>query len=83
MAAQLQDSSMRVDWWQMVVSLSQAGLSANKVSRVIDVPTSTIHGWKMGAEPRHADGERLIALWCETHGHVREEVPMTSRYAYL
>jgi len=36
-------------------------------------------GTSQGAEPKHADGERLISLWCEVTGGNREDAPTVSR----
>lgn len=74
---------MRVDWWQIVVDLSRHGMPQQEVGKAIDKPSSTVHGWKMGAEPKHADGEILIALWCRKTGNARGQVPMTSRFAWI
>lgn len=73
---------MRVDWWQIVVDLSRHGLAQQAVGKAINKPSSTVHGWKMGAEPKHADGEILIALWCNTTGRARDELPLTARFAW-
>lgn len=83
MGCRRQVPMMRVDWWQIVVDLSRKGMAQQEVGRAINKPSSTVHGWKMGAEPKHADGEILIALWCEKTGNTRELVPMTSRFTWL
>lgn len=66
-----------VDWPRLIVDLSGAGLSLRLVQHALDVPTSTIQGWKKGAQPRHSVGERLINLWCNTTGQARDAVPVT------
>lgn len=71
------DFPPRVDWPNLIAALSGAGLSLRLVSHALDVPISTIHGWKKGAQPRHSVGERLISLWCNETGHPREAVPVT------
>lgn len=72
---------LRVDWWQIVVDLSRLGLAQQPLGEAIGKPPSTIHGWKMGAEPKHSDGEALIALWCDMTGRARAEVPLAARFA--
>lgn len=66
-----------VDWPRLIVDLSGAGLSLRLVEHAMDVPTSTIQGWKAGAQPKHSAGERLISLWCSKTGQSREVVPVT------
>ena len=34
-------------------------------------------------EPRHADGERLIALWCATTGLDRQQLPVANVTGWL
>lgn len=73
-----QIAALCVDWCEVIASLTRAGLSTRVVGQAISVPSSTIHGWKMGAQPKHADGERLIWLWCQHSGQEREAVPIAT-----
>lgn len=75
-----QNAEPRIDWFRVLADLSRNGLGERGVARRIRVSKTTINGWKQGAEPRHSDGERLIALWCERLAQVRGEVPMHSPY---
>lgn len=68
----------RVDWFAILVGLQRCGLSAAAVAIQTTIPRTTILGYKQGAEPKHADGERLIALWAGITGNDRKRVPMTS-----
>jgi hypothetical protein len=53
----------RCDWWRIVTDL-QMHMSLEAIVEVTLIPKSTILGYKnIGAEPKHADGERLLALW--------------------
>lgn len=53
-----------VDWWQVIQDLHMHGMSMAAISEASYIPKSTLHGYKnLGVEPKHADGERLIALW--------------------
>lgn len=48
----------------MLDDLRRAGTTIASVSRQIRVPQATVMGWKnTGAEPKYADGERLVDLW--------------------
>ena len=66
---------MRVDWFQILVDLSRKGLTTRSMADAIHVPPSTLLGWKQGAEPKHADGERLVLLWIDMTGNAREVLP--------
>lgn len=47
------------------------------LARELDVPRGTLRRWLEGAEPRHDDGERIIAVWVRITGKAREYVPRT------
>lgn len=54
----------RYDWWRILQDLSMHGMSLEAISEVTGIPKSTLLGYKnLDAEPKHADGERLVALW--------------------
>lgn len=56
--------AQRVDWWKVITDLGKAGLSLTDISVAAIIPRSTLDGYKnMNVEPKHADGERLLALW--------------------
>lgn len=71
-----QSPEPRVDWFRVIADLARKGVGRRTIARRIHVAQGTAQGWKQGAEPRHSDGERLIALWCETTGQPREALPM-------
>ena len=53
----------RCDWWRIVTDL-QMHMSLEAIFEVTGIPVSTLAGYKnLNAEPKHADGERLISLW--------------------
>ena len=53
-----------VDWSRVILDLHMHGMSAVAIAEVTHIPKSTLMGYKnLGVEPKHADGERLIALW--------------------
>lgn len=54
----------RCDWWQVIQDLQMHGMTIGGIAEITFIPKATIMGYKnQGAEPKHADGERLIALW--------------------
>jgi predicted transcriptional regulator len=53
----------RCDWWRIVTDL-QMHMSLEAIADVSGIPKATILGYKnVGAEPKHADGMRILALW--------------------
>jgi hypothetical protein len=67
--------ALGVDWFRVITDLASAGLRLRGIADAIDVPTATLIGWKQGAEPKHIDGDRLIALWMTETGQARDAVP--------
>ncbi|MPS36016.1 hypothetical protein [Stenotrophomonas acidaminiphila] len=65
----------RVDWFQVLVDLGRCGVPASSAAAAIGIPKSTVQGWKQGAEPKFADGEKLVALWVGITGKPAEAVP--------
>lgn len=70
---------LRVDWFRVFHTLKVEGYSYYALASLTGIPKATLTGWAYGAEPRHAEGERLIAFWCDTTGRERAELPMTER----
>lgn len=69
---------IRIDWWQVTMDLQAAGLSLKRISEETLIPWSTLQGYRNhGAEPRHRDGEALLAVWRRYAGAGRE-APTTS-----
>lgn len=56
-------------------------ISAQALAEWLKVPRKTMIGWRDGTQPRHADGEMLIAQWTRMAGKGREFVPKS--YAVL
>ncbi|HEY5850406.1 MAG TPA: hypothetical protein VIT62_06530 [Lysobacter sp.] len=76
----MEDPALRVHWFRVLSDLTHQGFRSRSVARRLAVAKSTVLGWKAGAEPRHSDGERLIALWCEKTGREKSSVPVISYY---
>lgn len=56
-------------------------VSAQSLAEWLSIPRKTMLGWRSGSQPKHADGEMLIAQWCRLAGKGREFVPKS--YAVL
>jgi hypothetical protein len=65
--------NQRYNWWQVLQDLSMHGMTMQAISDATGIPVSTLHGYKnLDAEPKHADGERLLAAW---HRRMHPPVP--------
>jgi hypothetical protein len=66
----------RYDWSRILLDLSMHGMTLQAVFEATGIPASTLHGYKnLDAEPRHSDGERLLAFW---RGHHEGDAPIIS-----
>lgn len=75
---------VRVDWLQVMLDLQRRGFTVQAVSSQIAVPKATLMGWKnLGAEPRYADGERLLAFWARVTERPAAEAPRTHAPEWL
>lgn len=53
-----------VDWWRVIVDLERHSYTHGTIAAAVGVGRGTVHGWKvLNAEPRHSDGQRILALW--------------------
>lgn len=56
--------AQRVDWFRVLTDLKAQGYSIYQVAEVTGIPRTTLLGYKdLGAEPKHSDGESLLAMW--------------------
>lgn len=71
-------SRIRVDWFRVMCDLQSKGYSLVNIAAAIGVAHSTLMGWRNPpyAEPRHADGERLVMLWCQVTEAPRDALPL-------
>lgn len=54
----------RLDWWRILQDLHVHGYTLEAIQSVTGIPKSTLLGYKnQQAEPKHADGERVLHLW--------------------
>lgn len=71
----------KIDWFRIIVTLCcQHGYTETAIAIAVDMPRTTVLGWKMGATPKFEDGERLIVLWEQVTGTSRDAVPTERRY---
>ncbi|MBA5203078.1 hypothetical protein H2Y57_05175 [Pectobacterium aroidearum] len=68
-------ATFRIDWFRVITDITRTGMATHHVARELGVSKSAVLGWKSGAEPKHGDGEALLALWCKTTGFERAKVP--------
>lgn len=65
-----------ISWWHVIVEVERHSYSHGQIAAAIDSSRTTVEGWKnRHAEPRHQEGERLIALWAQVTGKGREDLP--------
>ena len=72
----MQAAEQRVDWFEVINCVVRKGYSLGSVAAHVNVPKSTLIGWKQGAEPRYSEGERLLAFWMQVTGNERGALPM-------
>ena len=65
----------RINWFRVLQDLQEHHMPVIAVAKNINLPKSTILGWKQDAEPRHGDGELLLALWVKVTGKPRDKAP--------
>jgi len=69
----------RVDWARVLLDLRRSGYSMRAFSDSLGIARSTITGWMAGSEPKHADGEKLLAFWSYATGRELSAVPREAR----
>lgn len=79
-ATDLRRADVHVDWFRVLADLQYAGCANSVVAARLNIPQSTLRGWKDGSEPAHGNGERLVRLWCEITGKPREAAPVVDKY---
>lgn len=70
----------RVDWFRVLTDLRRSGMALPLISAVVLLSkTKLLDLRNLGAEPKHAPGERLLALWMRQTGLPREGIPKLSQ----
>lgn len=70
----LEITKTKIDWAQILDQLRDAGYSGYRVAQILDRKWDTIQNWRH-SEPKHADGEALLALHAKVVS--RESFPRT------
>lgn len=65
-----------LDWQRIVTELRRRGFTFRSLVKIVGVSRQTLWRYQLGTEPDHVEGERILALWCEVNGRVREEAPI-------
>lgn len=68
-----------VDWWRVITDLERAGCSHSRIAAEVLRGKGWVDGLKNmpGYQPKHADGETVIVLWCKFTGKTRADLPKT------
>lgn len=67
----------RVHWVAVLLDLRRAVWSDHAIADRIGATDQRVRKWReISTQPRHDDGERLIALWCEVMHRRRDQVPI-------
>ncbi|MEK9736232.1 MAG: hypothetical protein VW362_01320 [Candidatus Nanopelagicales bacterium] len=53
-------------WFRVIADLEQRGLTLRSQADAVGVSVGAVYYWKQGGEPKHAHGERLLALYMDT-----------------
>lgn len=69
----------RIDWFRVIADLNRAGYSTRGFADSLGIARTTIEGWKAGSEPKHADGEKLLAWWSQVTGREVGTAPRQPR----
>ena len=72
----------RVHWFRVICEIVAADLTLQAIADELGVTHKTVRDWRDGAHPRHADGEKLIAMWCEARHLERAQVPVISEFDF-
>jgi hypothetical protein len=71
---------LKIDWFRVLVQLRDKGFPVLDVADQTDIPRTTLIDMQNGAEPRHANGERLLEFWAAATGQCRDDAPLTSDF---
>lgn len=78
MSARRLVTKWRTDWFRVLVDLERAGVNNADAAQCIDVPLSTLRGWKnLGSQPRHDEGYELLEVWMRVTGKDFADRPRT------
>lgn len=68
---------MTRDWFRILADLQRCGLSLRQVATRVGCTRWRIYEVWRGATPdlRHADGERVLDLWCKLTKRSKDQAP--------
>lgn len=69
-------ATFRIEWFRVISDITRAGIPMMQIAKELGVSKSAVFGWKQGAEPKHGDGESLVALWCKVMAQDKSKLPM-------
>lgn len=72
----------RVHWFRIIAELRASGRSVQSIAAELGLARMTVNDWVNGAHPRHADGERLLAIWMRELGTTRDQVPIIEESSF-
>lgn len=60
----------RLPWHLLFIDMSQAGVAFSRQAQLLGIPWGTFHEWLKpeGPEPRHSQGNAIIAMHCAVCG---------------
>jgi hypothetical protein len=64
-----------IDFTAIMFDLRRAGCKVNAIAIRADISRTAVRNYFAGTTPLHPMGERLLRLWAETMGKVREAAP--------
>lgn len=71
----------RIDWFRVFVELRQAGIKAREAARRLDIPHSTLQGYRSyEAEPRFKQGLKILQFWAAETNQELSDVPVYDYY---
>jgi hypothetical protein len=73
----------RIDWFRVLADLCQDGGSLYQLSRITNIPRSSLQSYRLGVEPAHSVGMCLLRLWSIKTGADRDDAPCIERYSSL
>lgn len=56
------DEPIRHDWPKIIIEIEFSGVSLYKLAQMLDRQVVQVKRWRNGAEPRHSEGEKLLAI---------------------
>lgn len=57
--------TQRRDWPKIISEIEATGMTTWKIAQMLYKDATTVKNWKAGGEPKHVDGERLLAIHAE------------------